>query len=210
MNEIEAGRMLLMAISLDPKMPQPDDAGFIRRVWGKALHDVPADAGKAAVVAYYRSDHYAQTRETISPADIVQWWNARRRPTESERAGVPATSRRALPAPPPDPDRIMAGVALCRSTLAVAKGVKPDVAEGDAAATRLLRSVTCPHCHAQPGERCTGLHGAPLTKTEAHPSRIAAAHGRHVAVTPRKPPAADQEPTVPPPSAATSEPEGRS
>lgn len=193
MNEIEAGRMLLMAISLDPKMPQPDDAGFIRGVWAAALHDVPADAGQRAVVAYYRSDNYAQTRETISPADIVQWWNARRRPTEAERAGVPASSRRELPAAPVDPARITAGVTLVRSALAVAKGVDPDVAQGDADATRLVRSVPCPHCRARPGLPCTGPRGNPLTKVEAHDSRIQVATGRQVEVAARNPLAAEGE-----------------
>ena len=193
MNEIEAGRMLLMAISLDPKMPQPDDAGFIRKTWATTLWDVPAEAGQRAVIDYYRSDHYAQTRETISPADIVQWWNARRRPNEMERSGETAATRRALPAPPVDPTRIAAGVTLTRTALSVAKDVDPDVAEGDAEARRLVRSVACPHCQARPGLPCTGPRGNPLTKVEAHDSRVQAAMGREVDVAPRSAAAAEKE-----------------
>ncbi|AHH98233.1 zinc finger domain-containing protein [Kutzneria albida] len=190
MNANEAGRILLMAISLDPKMPQPDDAGFIRSAWAAALHDVPVEAGQQAVIAYYRSDRYTQTRETIAPGDIVQWWNARRRPNEQERAGG---DRRALPAPPMDPQRVMAGVSLVRKSLAIAKGVDPDEAEGEAEAARLLRSVRCPHCQAEVNRPCVGIRGVPLSDGVVHDSRQQAVDGQAPAVRPRSEVAARSE-----------------
>jgi hypothetical protein len=32
--------------------------------------------------------------------------------------------------------------------------------------------VTCPHCHAQPGNPCVGEYGDPLTWAPAHISRM--------------------------------------
>lgn len=185
MNVNEAGRVLLMAISLDPKMPQPDEAGFIRGVWAAALHDIPIEAAQNAVLAYYRSDGYAQSRETIAPADIVQWWNNRRRPTERERLGVPVSSQRALPAPPADPDRIMAGVSMVRASLSIKKGIDPDIAQGEADAAQRLRSKRCTHCGAAERQPCTTVRGEPLTKTLVHDARERAAMGQDMPTTPR-------------------------
>lgn len=180
MNEPEAGRILLLAISLDPKMPQPDEAGFIRKAWASTLHDVPFDVAQRAVTAYYRSDEYAQHRETVSPANIVQYWNARRRPTEAERTGLNRATRRELPAPALDPTTLQAGVDQARAQLlgkdAVRRGEDPalaqDIGEGEAAALREIRARPCPHCRAEVGRPCVDGRGKPLTKSAAHPSRF--------------------------------------
>lgn len=181
MNETEAGRILVIAIHLDPKFPQPDDAGLLRKVWARTLHDVPFDAADRAVTAYYRSDEYARHREPISPADIVQYWNARRRPTEAERTGLNAATRRALPAPAADPATIASGVDRVRAMLfgkeAERRG-EPTVARDEAAAVREARSRTCTHCGAEVGRPCVDGRGNPLTKSVAHPARLVAVEER--------------------------------
>ncbi len=183
MNEIEVGQVLAMAITLDPKMPEPDVDGFMRRMWTAALHDVPAELGQRAVVEYYRSDRYAQSRETISPADIVQWSNARRRPTERERSGENEATRRKAPRPPASPELIHAGVdrvfAAMHQARAIAGGEEPQmavaIAEGEAVVRREFRSRPCPHCRAREGDPCVDHRGKPLTKNPAHPARMHAA-----------------------------------
>lgn len=195
MNEIEVGQVLAMAITLDPKMPEPDVDGFMRRLWTAALHDVPAELGQRAVVEYYRSDRYAQTRETISPADIVQWSNGHRRPTERERSGENAATKRSRPRLPADPELIHAGVdrviAALRQRRAIAAGEEPEmavaIAEGEAVVRRDYRSRRCGHCQALEGQPCVDHRGRPLTKSAAHDARIQAAEvaaraGRDVAV----------------------------
>lgn len=188
MNEIEVGRVLAFAAAQDPKMPQGDPDGFIRRTWATILADVPADLAQRAVVAYYSGDYYATSREPIVPAVIVQWCNARRRPSDAERTGNhnPAT-RRALPRPPLDPDRIRNGIDLVLATLDARRALPTGAAadhvlaaalsdehQGEAGARRLIRNTTCPHCHAQPGQPCH-TNGKTLTKSPAHPARIEAA-----------------------------------
>ena len=183
MNEHEAGRVLLMAISLDPKMPQPDEAGFIRKVWAAALHDVPIEVAQSAVIAHYRSDEYARHRETVSPADIVQWHNARRRPTDAERSGLNRVTRRELPAEAFDAQHLRAGVDRVRAALfgaaAVRSGEDPadaaDVAEGEVSVTREVRSRSCSHCGARAGQPCVNHRGQRLSKSMAHGSRLTAA-----------------------------------
>lgn len=180
MNETEAGRILAVAIHLDPKFPQPDDAGLLRRIWARTLHDVPFDVAERAVTNYYRSDEYAQHRESLSPANIVQYWNARRRPTEAERTGLNAVTRRALPAPAFDPVSLQAGVDQARAQLlgkdAVRRGEDPalakDIGEGEAAVLREIRSRPCSFCKAEVGRPCVDGRGNPLTKSPAHPARL--------------------------------------
>lgn len=184
MNEIECGRLLAAAATLDPKFPQSDERGFIRRLWTKLLAAVPVAAGERALEDYYCSSRYLEKREPISPADIVQYWNARRRPNERERAGVPRTSERTRPAPPADPEVIRAGVDRCFAAMAerraLAAGSDPEeaalVAESESAARRSWRSVPCPveSCHAAPGQPCT-TNGKPMTKSPCHPARMDAA-----------------------------------
>lgn len=180
MNEHEAGRVLLIAISLDPKMPQPDEAGLIRKVWAKALHDVPIEAAQNAVIAHYRSDEYAQRRETIAPADIVQWWNARRRPTAAEKTGENAATMRALPPVAFDPQRFRHGMDQVQAVLEGRKlrrsDTPPDdvddIAEGEAVVRRELRSRPCSHCGARVGQPCVDHRGKALTRSTAHPARV--------------------------------------
>jgi hypothetical protein len=67
----EAGRILAVAIVLDPRMPQPDAQGFIRGVWHDALKALPFNDAYQAVIAYYSSEEYRKDRNSIAPADIV-------------------------------------------------------------------------------------------------------------------------------------------
>jgi hypothetical protein len=174
-NEIEVGRLLTAAKVLDPKMPEPDEHDFVLRLWTNALHDVPFEPAEQALTEYYRSSAYRESRDPISPADIVGWWRDRRRYAAVDRDR-----------PPVKPEQITAGVDRVMTELArrkaIASGEDPDtaleIAEGNAGARRMVRSVRCTHCGAQPGQPCTGPRGVPLTKTEAHDSRVRAAMGR--------------------------------
>lgn len=179
MNAREVGRILAVVVLLDPKFPQPDEAGLLRSVWADMLSDVPYEDGHRAVRAYYRSEAYAAHREPISPADIVGRWNARRRPTEAERTGTTAANRRAIPAPPLDPERVRAGVDAIRTALLTGKA--PDgktSSETEATETvaqqRALRAQPCHHCGAGPNQHCVDVRGNRLTKSDAHPSRTTA------------------------------------
>lgn len=193
MNEIEVGRVLAFAAAQDPKMPQGDPDGFIRRTWATLLAKVPAEDAQRAVVAYYSGDYYATTREPIVPAVIIQWTNARRRPSEQERTGQNRATRRELPAPPVEPETIHAGIdrvyaALARKR-AITAGEDPetamDIAESQAVSRRLERSVACPHCTAGITQPCVNHRGQPLTKTAAHESRLDAAMGKTIDHKPR-------------------------
>lgn len=178
MNEIEVGRLLTAAKVLDPRMPEPDEHGFVLRLWTIALEDVPFTPAERALMEYYRSALYRERRDPISPADIVQWHKDRRRYAAEERERLPA-----------DPDVIHAGidrvVAALAERKAIGAGEDPDtaaeLAEGEAGARRLVRSKPCTHCGALAGMPCTGPNGKPLTKTEAHDVRVRAAMGQDVA-----------------------------
>lgn len=187
MNEIEVGQLLAMAITLDPKMPEPDEDGFMRRLWATMLHDVPRELGQRALVDYYRGDRYAQTREPISPADIVQWTLPRRRPTESERTGLNRATERKAPRAELDPQRIHDGVDLVLSQWqgqrAIRRGDDPEyameIAQGETAVRREFLSRPCTHCGAAEGSPCVvprrGSTPQQLTKSPAHPSRMSVA-----------------------------------
>jgi hypothetical protein len=69
----EAGRILAVAIVLDPRLPQPDAKGFIRKVWHDALAALPFQDAYDAVIAYYSSEEYRKDRNPIAPADVVAW-----------------------------------------------------------------------------------------------------------------------------------------
>ncbi|MGH7743959.1 MAG: zinc finger domain-containing protein [Candidatus Dormibacteria bacterium] len=180
MNETETGRFLTMVITLDPKMPQPDTQGFMRKLWARQLAEVPFEAADRAMQAYYRSDRYVQNREPISPGDVVQWWNARRRPNDRERRGGES---RVLPRASFDLNQLHAGVDRCITALAESKAVKDgadiadaaDIAEGDAAARRSVLAVACPHCKASSGLSCMRV-GSKIDERVPlqgyHPSRV--------------------------------------
>lgn len=171
MNEIEVGRLLTAAKVLDPKMPQPDSEGFVLRLWTQALHDIPAHAAQAALQEYYRSARYRETRDPISPADIVQRYRDQRRYTSDEREP-----------PPIVPERIHAGVQQVIAALAEKKahthGQEPQEAVTSAQAKNAQRrtylSRNCQHCGAAPGHACTDHRGHPLKKSPAHDCRVRA------------------------------------
>lgn len=178
MNEVEVGRLLTAAKILDPKMPEPDDAGFVLKLWTRSLHDIPAQVAEEAMTEYYRSARYRENREPISPADIVQWHRDRRRYQQD-----------AYPRADFDPELIHAGVdkaiAALASKKAIGSGVDPmeaaDSAESETEDRRMARSVRCPYppCGAGIGMACTGPGGKPLTKTLAHQSRLDAVYPQH-------------------------------
>jgi hypothetical protein len=174
-NEIETGRFLTMVIALDPKMPQPDDEGFMRKLWARQLAEVPFEAADKAMQAYYSSERYLERRDTISPADVVQWWNARRRPNERERTGT--NTPRALPRPALDPQRIQAGVDRVLTALIGAKAEGIEDAEQQVAERRTARSVACPHCQAPAASPCirSARGDSRVEMRNHHPSRVAAA-----------------------------------
>lgn len=193
MNDIEVGRLLMAAKILDPKMVEPDEDGIVVGLWLKQLADIPNESAEATLEAYYRSEFYRDTRESISPADIVQAYLDQRRAASATAEAVRERQielmRRDNPAYRPQPidaSRIHDGVDRALSGLvarkAITAGADPGeasaVAEGEAGMRRLVQSVPCPHpsCHADAGQRCVGPGGKPLTKTFAHPSRVDAAY----------------------------------
>ncbi|PXY20343.1 hypothetical protein BAY59_31390 [Prauserella coralliicola] len=157
MTREEVAQLLAAAATIDPRAPQPGE--LVLRIWTGMLADVPMKAAERALWAHYR-----QTRETIQPADIVNWWREQRRhaPEERER-------------PPFDPELIHRGVDRVMAALAARKGLELEAAESEAGARRLLRSVECPHCKASIGQPCVSYDGRPLTKRPAHPAREDAA-----------------------------------
>lgn len=149
----------------------------MRKLWTRQLGEIPFAAADRAMQAYYSSERYLTTRDTISPADVVQWWNARRRPNERERAGSGA--RRALPRPTLDPQRLRAGIDQVLTALI---GTKSDDAAQQVAERRTARSVACPHCEAPAGRACVrSARGESRTEMRNHhPSRVEASRGSAV------------------------------
>lgn len=192
MNETETGRFLAMVIALDPKMPQPDGQGFMRKLWARQLAEVPFDAADRAMQAYYSSERYLEKRETISPADVVQWWNARRRPNDRERAGTAAP--RALPRATFDPRRLRDGVDRVLAAMARGKAERAgtnqadatDEADGEVAYRRMVLAVDCPHCRAPAGRPCVRIGRSVDTQVPLrryHPSRVDRSQSRTPAAT---------------------------
>lgn len=182
MNETETGRFLAMVAALDPKMPQPDSQGFMRALWTRQLAEVPFEAADRAMQAYYASERYLASREPISVADVIQWWNARRRPNDRERTPHQAITRASF-----DPELIHDGVdrvlAAIKRGKAERAGADPDEAaaqaEGETAARRIVLAVPCPHCHAAVGRPCARVGRSEQQRVELrryHPSRLDAAH----------------------------------
>ncbi|MEV5537437.1 replicative helicase loader/inhibitor [Saccharopolyspora shandongensis] len=174
MNRSETAAILGVISAIDPKVPAPDED--VLDLWAGLLDDVPAGTAGEAVRAYYRSERYAQTRESISPGDLVGHWRRKRREDAERRhnAQLRAHHRRR-----PLDDRqlctIRNGVDQVAATLAISKGADPEHAEADAHARRAVLAVPCPYCKARPGDQCLGPGGRPLTRQPAHPSRLDAA-----------------------------------
>lgn len=172
MNEIEVGRLLTAAKILDPKMPEPDEQGFVLKLWARSLHDIPSAVAEEAMTEYYRSARYRESRDPLSPADIVQFHRDRRRYTTDPRDRAEFNA-----------DRIHTGVDKAIAALAGRKAIAAgadaveaaDEAEGESALRRSIRSVPCPYCLADAGMPCVGANGQPLMKTPAHPARMDAA-----------------------------------
>ncbi|MBP2331261.1 hypothetical protein JOF56_011646 [Kibdelosporangium banguiense] len=170
----EAAQLLVMAKVLDSRFVEPDDGGFVLRLWSRSLEDVPMAAAEEALGEYYRSARYRETRDSIMPADIVQWYRDRKRYPPAKR-GKPVAL----------PDEIHAGVDRVLAALAERKAITAgedpataaDIAEGETARRRLVQSVACtwPPCKASVGSPCVGPRGVPLSRGRAHEAREAAA-----------------------------------
>ncbi|WP_018682206.1 zinc finger domain-containing protein [Actinokineospora enzanensis] len=169
MNDVEVGRLLTVVKMLDQRAPRPDEAGMLRKLWAELLARVPFEAAQQAVRAWYGSDRYRETRETITPADIAGWWRDRRRDPVVERRAITASARSAA-------DAATRGMALWAH---LRTGLDSEAAECEVEARRSLLSVRCPWgpCRAGVGERCRDGRGRALTRTrgEVHPSRRALA-----------------------------------
>ncbi|ALG07638.1 hypothetical protein [Kibdelosporangium phytohabitans] len=170
----EAAQLLVMAKVLDSRFVEPDDDGFVLRLWSRALEDVPMSAAETALGEYYRSARYRESRDSIMPADIVQWYRDQRR-------YPPATRQR----PEFNPERIHAGVDRVFAALAARKAIgagedpdlAQDIADGETARRRLMHAVRCewPPCRAGEGKPCTGPRGLPLSGGRVHDVREQAA-----------------------------------
>ncbi|GHH57439.1 hypothetical protein [Lentzea cavernae] len=101
MTVAEAGRVLAVAIVLDPRLPQPDAQGFIRGVWHDALKALSFQDAYDAVIAYYSSEEYRAERHSIAPADVVAW-------ARKLRSVGNAPAYKALPGPAPASDETRA------------------------------------------------------------------------------------------------------
>ena len=168
MSAQECAQLLGMAAAVDPKVAGADP--IVLRVWFAELRRVPFRVAQEAVLDWYRSERYRETRDSVSPADIVGWWRDRRRHAEESRELLPVV-----------PERIRSGIdrvfAALAERKALAAGLDPetavDVADSEAQSRRLMQSVRCPWepCAAQPGRPCTGSKGLPLSRGAVHDSR---------------------------------------
>lgn len=165
MNAREVAQLLGYASTLDTKISA--DSEMQVRAWAGLLGDVPATAGKTAIDA-----HYAQSTDTIMPADILGHWRNLKREQAERRHNAQLKALNAAP--------IAAPVMTLAERFAIEKahrtGTDPELAAAGATAHRAVLAVTCPYCKARPNQRCTGYAGRPLTSALAHPSRLDAIH----------------------------------
>lgn len=172
MNRDQVKTILGAAAAIDPTIPAPDTG--VLSMWAAMLDDVPADAGHAAVRAYYRSDAYADHHRTITPGDIyAHWKRGEQEARKRESAREVTAARAAIEAAPRELPSLHGLVARFR---AERTGDDPDIAEADADAGRMVRTVLCPWCKAQPGQPCTTSTGRELRREPAHPARFEALH----------------------------------
>lgn len=173
MNRNDISHVLTVASFVDQRAPQADPD--VLRVWHAMLEDVPVHVAERAV-----REHYRRSRETITPADIVEAWRA-----EKQRQ-LPLAE--VLPQPIAAPEVGARGMLRVVGELAAAKALRAGgsqveaeeargVAEGELEARRRWSTVRCPHCRAAAGSRCTrpGGLGGPVERTSPHPSRVEAA-----------------------------------
>lgn len=128
-------------------------------------------------------EHYARSTAFVMPGHITELLRAsRRQPADY------AEQRKALPRPAVDPESIKRGVDAVFAALAAKHAIKAgtdpedaaDVAEGEAGARRLVRSVPCPHCKASVSRPCVRRgrkQGDVIEMTTYHPSRVDLATG---------------------------------
>lgn len=165
MNAREVAQLLGYASTLDTKISA--DSEMQVRAWAGLLADVPANAGKAAIDA-----HYAQSTDTIMPADILGHWRNLKREQAERRHNAEVKALNAAPITAP----VMTLAERFAIEQAHRKGTDPDIAAAEATAHRAVLAVACPYCKARPNQRCTSYGGQPLTATIAHPSRLDAIH----------------------------------
>lgn len=180
----EITQVLAVAAAVDSRAPQPHPD--VLRVWQALLADVPVQAAERAV-----QEHYRRSRETITPADIVDAWKAQR-----ARERDLEVARELRPVAPPEVGE--RGMLRAVGELAAAKALRAgrsadeaedarEIAEGELGARRLWSRVRCPHCAAAPKSRCSrpGARGVRVERSTPHPSRVAAA--MEVSVTESRP-----------------------
>lgn len=178
----EVGRVLAFVATVDQRMPSDED-GFVLRVWARLLAEVPFEHAQRAVEEWYTSDRYSQTRESITPADIVQRTKGWTRTPGGGPAGGLVTNDSGPRQLKPvfDPQRHHDGVdqvfAALAERKAIGRGEEPgtaaDIAQGESAARRSYLSRPCPWCGAGVSEACVSpATKKPLTKTPAHDVRM--------------------------------------
>lgn len=158
MTPAEASIALGIAARIDNR--QPSEAAAL--AWAEALPDITLEEAAWAI-----AEHRRTSTEWLQPAHIRRLVTDGRHTAAERRANDQI--RRMLHAPKPDPAVYDLGAQLTRDAFHDSRQ-DPETA----ATRRRAHAVECPWCHARPGEPCSVL-GAPLTKTPAHPSRIAAA-----------------------------------
>lgn len=183
MNRQEVSNLLAAAAVVDQMAPQPHE--LVLTVWTSLLADVPAGAAERALMDWYRSN-----TATIQPAWIVTWYRDKKRERLAGIEQVRAQQRALTQQERPDfdPDRIHGGVDRAIASLAARKAIgsgrdpreATDVAEEESAVRRAVRSIPCPYppCSVAAGMACVGPGGEALTKSPAHPARMAAAFPR--------------------------------
>jgi hypothetical protein len=136
--------------------------------WSKSAELGRWTAHEAAQAVH---QHFASSTEFLMPAHVTALVKADRQDRHMRH------DQQALEqAPPPDPaaqariDELIAQVSEKLSW--------HDVNGADMSASRAALRVTCPHCGATAGNRCTGARGKVLSKSPCHPSRLEAAEAQ--------------------------------
>lgn len=167
MNRTEVATLLGAAAAIDPKIPAPNKQ--VLDMWTAMLDDIPADIGQSAVRAHYRSDHYATSKETITPGDIVTHHRRIRRDHTDQKAIEETHERRKAIESAPQPVHSLSE--LFAINQARRYGTDEQEAADHAAAHYQAIQRPCPRCGAPRGQRCTTHNGRPLRKTTAHHAR---------------------------------------
>lgn len=179
MNTEEITHVLAVASAVDSRAPQPHP--HVLSVWAGLLDDVPVRAAERAV-----REHYRRSRETITPADIVEAWKSWRADESAKRTALEERAARERAVARPEIGE--RGMLRLVGELAAAKALRAggsveeaeearETAEGELGARRLWSRVPCPWCKAPVKARCTrpGERGSTVERTTPHHARVEAA-----------------------------------